>query len=203
MRHGKKNNHLGRTASHRSALLSNMASSLIESKRITTTVAKAKALRKYVEPLITKSKEDTTHNRRVVFRYLRDKDASSVLFRDVAPKINNRPGGYTRIIKLNNRLGDNAEMAMIELVDFNELLTKEKSTKKKSRRRGGKKSSNATTKVSENIEEAVIVEETPAEVKEVKSDKPEVNQVVDSEKKPPSEDNSTLDDKKSEEDKDK
>ena len=203
MRHGKKINHLSRKTAHRSAMLSNMACSLIEHKRINTTLAKAKALRKYVEPLITKSKEDTTHNRRIVFRYLRDKDASSVLFRDVAPKINNRPGGYTRIIKLNNRLGDNAEMAMIELVDFNELLTKDKITKKKSRRRGGKKSSNATTKVSENIEEAVIVEETPAEVKEVKSEKPEVDQVVDSEVKPPSEDNSTMDDTKPEEDKDK
>ena len=185
MRHGKKINHLSRKTAHRSAMLSNMACSLIEHKRINTTLAKAKALRKYVEPLITKSKEDTTHNRRVVFRYLRDKDASSVLFRDVAPKINNRPGGYTRIIKLNNRLGDNAEMAMIELVDFNELLTKDQSTKKKSRRRGGKKSSSATTKVSENTEEAVIVEETPAEVKEVKSEKPEVNQVVDSDEKSP------------------
>lgn len=184
-------------------MLSNMACSLIEHKRINTTLAKAKALRKYVEPLITKSKEDTTHNRRVVFKYLRDKDASSVLFRDVAPKINHRPGGYTRIIKLNNRLGDNAEMAMIELVDFNELLTKDKITKKKSRRRGGKKSSNATTKVSENIEEAVIVEETPAEVKEVKSEKPEVDQVIDSEVKPPSEDSSTMEDTKPEEDKDK
>ena len=203
MRHGKKINHLSRKTAHRSAMLSNMACSLIEHKRINTTLAKAKALRKYVEPLITKSKEDTTHNRRVVFRYLRDKDASSVLFRDVAPKINNRPGGYTRIIKLNNRLGDNAEMAMIELVDFNELLTKEKSTKKKSRRRGGKKSSNVTTKASENIEEAVIVEETPAEVKEVKSEKPEANQVIDSDEKPTSEDNSTLDDTKSEEDEDK
>ena len=181
-------------------MLSNMACSLIEHKRINTTLAKAKALRKYVEPLITKSKEDTTHNRRVVFRYLRDKDASSVLFRDVAPKINNRPGGYTRIIKLNNRLGDNAEMAMIELVDFNELLTKDKTTKKKSRRRGGKKSSNATTKVSENIEEAVIVEETPPEVEEVKSEKPEVNQAVDSEEKPPSKDDSNNDDVKPEED---
>jgi large subunit ribosomal protein L17 len=203
MRHGKKINHLSRKTAHRSAMLSNMACSLIEHKRINTTLAKAKALRKYVEPLITKSKEDTTHNRRVVFKYLRDKDASSVLFRDVAPKINHRPGGYTRIIKLNNRLGDNAEMAMIELVDFNELLTKNNTTKKKSRRRGGKKSSNATTKVSESIEEAVIVEETPAEVKEVKSEKPEVDQVIDSEVKPPSEDSSTMDDTKPEEDKDK
>jgi large subunit ribosomal protein L17 len=203
MRHGKKINHLSRKTAHRSAMLSNMACSLIEHKRINTTLAKAKALRKYVEPLITKSKEDTTHNRRVVFKYLRDKDASSVLFRDVAPKINHRPGGYTRIIKLNNRLGDNAEMAMIELVDFNELLTKNNITKKKSRRRGGKKSSNATTKVSESIEEAVIVEETPAEVKEVKSEKPEVDKVIESEVKPPSEDSSTMDDTKSEEDKDK
>ena len=203
MRHGKKINHLSRKTAHRSAMLSNMACSLIEHKRINTTLAKAKALRKYVEPLITKSKEDTTHNRRVVFKYLRDKDASSVLFRDVAPKINHRPGGYTRIIKLNNRLGDNAEMAMIELVDFNELLTKNNTTKKKSRRRGGKKSSNATTKVSESIEEAVIVEETPAEVKEVKSEKPEVDQVIDSEVKPPSEDSSTMNDTKPEEDKDK
>ena len=203
MRHGKKINHLSRKTAHRSAMLSNMACSLIEHKRINTTLAKAKALRKYVEPLITKSKEDTTNNRRVVFKYLRDKDASSVLFRDVAPKINHRPGGYTRIIKLNNRLGDNAEMAMIELVDFNELLTKNNITKKKSRRRGGKKSSNATTKVSESIEEAVIVEETPAEVKEVKSEKPEVDQVIDSEAKPPSEDSSTMEDTKPEEDKDK
>ena len=200
MRHGKKINHLSRKTAHRSAMLSNMACSLIEHKRINTTLAKAKALRKYVEPLITKSKEDTTHNRRVVFRYLRDKDASSVLFRDVAPKINNRPGGYTRIIKLNNRLGDNAEMAMIELVDFNELLTKDKTTKKKSRRRGGKKSSNATTKVSENIEEAVIVEETPSDVEEVKSEKQEVNQAVDSEEKPPSKDDSNNDAVKPEED---
>ena len=203
MRHGKKINHLSRKTAHRSAMLSNMACSLIEHKRINTTLAKAKALRKYVEPLITKSKEDTTHNRRVVFKYLRDKDASSVLFRDVAPKINHRPGGYTRIIKLNNRLGDNAEMAMIELVDFNELLTKDKITKKKSRRRGGKKSSNATTIVSESIEEAVIVEETPAEVTEVKSEKPEVDQVIDSDVKPPSEDSSTIEDTKPEEDKDK
>ena len=184
MRHGKKINHLSRKTAHRSAMLSNMACSLIEHKRINTTLAKAKALRKYVEPLITKSKEDTTHNRRVVFRYLRDKEASSVLFRDVAPKINNRPGGYTRIIKLNNRLGDNAEMAMIELVDFNELLIKDQTTKKKSRRRGVKKPSIVTTKSTDNIEEAVILEETPAEIKDVKSVKSEDKQDVDSEEKP-------------------
>jgi len=153
-------------------MLANMACSLIEHKRINTTLAKAKALRKYVEPLITKSKDDTTHNRRVVFSYLKSKEASSVLFRDVAPKINNRPGGYTRIIKLNNRLGDNAEMAMIELVDFNELLVKGDVKKKKTRRRGGKKSADNTTSenvVKENvkdsssdsdvIEDAVVVEE--------------------------------------------
>ena len=150
MRHGKKTNHLSRKTAHRSALLSNMACSLIEHKRINTTLAKAKALRKYVEPLITKSKQDTTHNRRVVFSYLKNKYASSVLFRDVAPKINDRPGGYTRIIKLNNRLGDNAEMAMIELVDFNDLLTKNQSKKKKTRRRGGKKSSNVASKATAN-----------------------------------------------------
>jgi large subunit ribosomal protein L17 len=155
-----------------------MACSLIEHKRINTTLAKAKALRKYVEPLITKSKEDTTHNRRVVFRYLQNKDASSILFRDVAPKIANRPGGYTRIIKLNNRLGDNAEMAMIELVDFNELLLDNKPTKKKSRRRGGGKKStpstpNSDVSANDAIEDAVVVEETPAPVKEEVSNKKE------------------------------
>jgi large subunit ribosomal protein L17 len=173
MRHGKKINHLSRKTAHRSALLSNMACSLIEHKRINTTLAKAKALRKYVEPLITKSKDDTTHNRRVVFRYLRDKEASSVLFRDISPKIIDRPGGYTRIIKLNNRLGDNAEMAMIELVDFNDLLIKDQSTKKKSRRRGGKKSTSSPTKVTDNIEDAVIVEET---ISDSKADK----EIIDS-----------------------
>ena len=176
MRHGKKINHLSRKTAHRSALLSNMACSLIEHKRINTTLAKAKALRKYVEPLITKSKDDTTHNRRVVFRYLRDKEASSVLFRDISPKIIDRPGGYTRIIKLNNRLGDNAEMAMIELVDFNDLLIKDQSTKKKSRRRGGKKSTSSPTKVADNIEDAVIVEETISDSKDVKADK----EIIDS-----------------------
>ena len=171
MRHGKKINHLSRKTAHRGAMLANMACSLIEHKRINTTLAKAKALRKYVEPLITKSKDDTTHNRRVVFSYLKNKEASSTLFRDVAPKINDRPGGYTRIIKLNNRLGDNAEMAMIELVDFNELLVKGDVKKKKTRRRGGKKSANANLENvaaedvkdssldSDVIEDAVVVEE--------------------------------------------
>ncbi len=140
MRHGKKGNHLGRTDSHRKAMLANMASSLIKHKRISTTLAKAKALRMYVEPLLTKSKTDTTHSRRIVFRYLQDKDTVTELFRDVAAKIANRPGGYTRIIKLNNRLGDNAEMALIELVDYNEVYGKEAVTaEKKTTRRGRSK----------------------------------------------------------------
>ncbi|MBI1316674.1 50S ribosomal protein L17 [bacterium] len=138
MRHGKKNNHLGRTAAHRKAMLANMACSLIEHKRINTTVAKAKELRKYVEPLITKSKDDTTHNRRVIFSYLKSKHAVTELFREVAGKVAERPGGYTRIIKTGNRLGDNAEMCLIELVDFNELYTgsKEKKTASRRSRRG-------------------------------------------------------------------
>ena len=165
MRHGKKINHLSRKTAHRSAMLANMACSLIEHKRINTTLAKAKALRKYVEPLITKSKDDTTHNRRVVFSYLKDKKASSTLFRDVAPKISDRPGGYTRIIKLNNRLGDNAEMAMIELVDFNELLTKDQVKKKKTRRRGGKKTAlSAPVSDPALIEDAEIIETEEVEV---------------------------------------
>ena len=125
MRHRKSFNHLGRTASHRKAMLSNMATSLILHKRINTTVAKAKALRGYVEPLITKSKEDTTHSRRVVFSYLKDKFAVTELFRNISGKVADRPGGYTRIIKLGKRLGDNAEMAMIELVDYNEHMLSE------------------------------------------------------------------------------
>lgn len=135
MRHGKKHNHLGRKTAHRHAMLSNMANSLIEHKRINTTVAKAKALKQFVEPLVTKSKEDTTHNRRLVFAKLKQKEAVAELFRTVAPKVGDRPGGYTRIIKLGNRLGDNADMAMIELVDFNELYNAGKATKKKSTRR--------------------------------------------------------------------
>ncbi|KXK45911.1 MAG: 50S ribosomal protein L17 [Bacteroidetes bacterium OLB10] len=131
MRHGKKINHLGRTHSHREAMLSNMASSLILHKRITTTVAKAKALRKYVEPIITKSKADSTHSRRTVFSYLQNKEAVAELFKEVAPKIGERPGGYTRILKTGFRPGDAAETCMMELVDFNELMIKEKAPAKK------------------------------------------------------------------------
>lgn len=163
MRHGKKVNHLGRTASHRKALLSNMASSLILNKRITTTVAKAKALRKYVEPLITKAKTDTTHSRRTVFSYLQNKESVQTLFGEIASKISDRPGGYTRIIKLADvRLGDNAEMCLIELVDFNTLYTKEggaKKAKTRRSRRGGKKASDAAETVEAVAAEAEVVEE--------------------------------------------
>jgi large subunit ribosomal protein L17 len=139
MRHGKKHNHLGRTTSHRKAMMSNMATSLILHKRITTTLAKAKALRVYVEPILTKGKDDTTHSRRTVFSYLQDKDAVTILFREIAEKIASRPGGYTRIIKLENRLGDNAEMAIIELVDYNTVYGADaaQTAKKSTRRRGG------------------------------------------------------------------
>src|SRR5258707_5237354 len=140
MRHGKKINHLSRTDSHRKAMLGNMASSLILHKRITTTLAKAKALRVYVEPLLTKAKSDTTHSRRIVFSYLQDKDAVTILFREIAEKIASRPGGYTRIVKMENRLGDNAEMALIELVDYNTVYGTDtgKAEKKSTRRRGAK-----------------------------------------------------------------
>jgi large subunit ribosomal protein L17 len=139
MRHGKKVNHLSRQTGHRKSMLANMACSLIEHKRIITTVAKAKALKQFVEPLVTKSKEDTTHNRRIVFAYIRNKYAVTELFREVAAKVGDRPGGYTRIIKLGNRLGDNADMAMIELVDFNELYNGGKKEEKKGRTRRAKK----------------------------------------------------------------
>ena len=161
MRHGKKFNHLGRTKPHRKAMLSNMACSLIQHKRINTTLAKAKALRGFVEPLITKSKEDNTHSRRVVFSYLNDKYAVSELFREVAPKVADRPGGYTRIIKTGNRLGDNAEMCMMELVDFNELYVSEKeggAKKSRRRRRGGAKS---TASADTAVKEAPAKEEAP------------------------------------------
>jgi large subunit ribosomal protein L17 len=139
MRHGKKVNHLSRQTGHRKSMLANMACSLIEHKRINTTVAKAKALKQFVEPLITKSKDDTTHNRRIVFAYLRNKYGVTELFREVAAKVGDRPGGYTRIIKVGNRLGDNADMAMIELVDFNELYKGGKKEEKKGRTRRPKK----------------------------------------------------------------
>ncbi|MEO9570326.1 MAG: 50S ribosomal protein L17 [Polaribacter sp.] len=139
MRHGKKHNHLGRTTSHRKAMLANMTCSLIEHKRINTTVAKAKALRVFVEPLITKSKSDTTHNRRVVFSYLRDKFAVTELFKEISVKVGDRPGGYVRIIKLGNRQGDNAPMAMVELVDYNEIYNPKGKKAKKSTRRGRSK----------------------------------------------------------------
>ena len=135
MRHGKKFNHLGRKTAHRKAMLSNMAGSLIEHKRVMTTVQKAKALRKVIEPLVTRSKENTTHNRRVAFAVLRQKEVVTELFNVVGPKVGDRPGGYTRIIKTGNRQGDNAEMCMIELVDFNDMYGKdEKKTTRRSRR---------------------------------------------------------------------
>ena len=188
MRHNKKVNHLGRTHSHRDAMLSNMAVSLLKHKRIFTTLAKAKELRKFVEPLITKSKEDTTHSRRVVFANLRDKYAVTELFQDISQKIGDRPGGYTRIIKTGNRLGDNASMCFIELVDYNELMLKEKKAPEKAKtRRSRRKSTDApvaavetetpkvaakTKKAKETVAEDVnvldevaeaAVEETPAE----------------------------------------
>ena len=160
MRHNKKFNHLGRTASHRNAMLSNMACSLIKHKRITTTVAKAKALKKFVEPLITKSKDDTTNSRRVVFSNLQDKYAVTELFKEISVKIADRPGGYTRIIKTGNRLGDNAEMCFIELVDYNENMAKEKVAKKATRTRRSKKS--AATEATPAAETAAPVAEAPA-----------------------------------------
>ena len=166
MRHNKKFNHLGRTASHRSAMLSNMACSLIKHKRITTTVAKAKALKKFVEPLITKSKEDTTNSRRVVFSNLQDKIAVTELFKEISVKIADRPGGYTRIIKTGNRLGANAEMCFIELVDYNENMAKEKVAKKATRTRRSKKSTEAAAPVAVEApatEEAPKAEEPKAE----------------------------------------
>ncbi|WP_324675679.1 50S ribosomal protein L17 [Hymenobacter sp. GOD-10R] len=169
MRHGKTINHLGRTAAHRNAMLSNMASSLILHKRLTTTVAKAKALRKFVEPLLTKSKSDTTHSRRTIFATLQNKDSIKELFDTVAVKIANRPGGYTRILKLSdNRLGDNAEMCVIELVDYNETLLEAKTageaknTTRRSRR-GGKKATDATTTTGEAVAPAAVVETSAPE----------------------------------------
>jgi large subunit ribosomal protein L17 len=177
MRHGKKNNHLGRTSSHRKAMLSNMASSLILHKRISTTLAKAKALRTFVEPLFTRSKDDSTHNRRMVFSYLQNKEAVSELFREISKKISERPGGYTRILKTGNRLGDNADMCIIELVDYNEAMlgSKEAAKAKPTRRRrvsGKKKEETADV-----TEKAAVVDEVK-EPKAKKSAKKEVQEKV-------------------------
>lgn len=166
MRHKRVINHLGRTSSHRKSMLSNMAVSLIRHKRITTTTAKAKAVRRFVEPLITKSKEDTTHSRRIVFGHLKDKSAVTELFREISPKIAERPGGYTRILRTGNRLGDNAEMCIIELVDFNEAMLAEESAKSKSTRR---RRSSKKAKATQGHEKA----EKPAPPKAAKSVKAE------------------------------
>lgn len=171
MRHGKKINSLSRTHSHRKAMLANMSVSLITHKRIKTTLAKAKALRQYVEPLITKSKTDTTHNRRTVFSQLKNKDAVNLLFREISQKVADRPGGYTRIIKLLNRQGDNAEIAIIELVDYNDVYTNEtKETKKPTRRRRGGAKKKAAAETVEATEEKV------SEVEETKDEKPAVEE---------------------------
>ena len=174
MRHGKKFAHLGRKTPHRKYMLANMACSLIEHKSINTTVAKAKALKRYIEPLITKSKNDSTHNRRIVFSYLKNKYAVTELFRDISVKIGDRPGGYTRIIKLGNRLGDNASMAMIELVDYNTIYNTGSDAKKKTRRR--KKS---TTKSNIPVEEAVVEESAPVEEVVVEESVPVEEAVVE------------------------
>lgn len=166
MRHNKKFNHLGRKASHRNSMLANMAISLIRHKRITTTLAKAKALRVYVEPILTKAKEDTTHSRRVVFGYLQDKNAVTELFKEISAKIADRPGGYTRIIKLGTRQGDAASMAFIELVDYDENMMKTVKPKAKRTRRGGAKKAETTVETSTeaSVETKVeTVEEAPAE----------------------------------------
>jgi large subunit ribosomal protein L17 len=169
MRHGKKHNHLGRTSNHRKALLSNMASSLIIEKRISTTLAKAKELRKYVEPLLTKAKTDSTHSRRIVFSYLQNKDSMKALFGDVAAKIANRPGGYTRILKTGTRLGDNSSMCIIELVDYNDTYGKEGKSAAKGRTRRSKGGSKE-----KGVEDAVVVDDKKTtEVKAETKAKPE------------------------------
>lgn len=182
MRHNKKFNHLSRTASHRAAMLANMACSLIKHKRITTTVAKAKALRQYVEPLITKSKNDTTHSRRVVFSYLKDKEAVKELFKEVSVKVADRPGGYTRIIKLGTRQDDGTAMSFIEFVDYDENMAKTAPKKTRRTRRGGRRTAAAKEQVDETqAESAQVVEETSEPVAEAapaeeapKADAPEV-----------------------------
>ncbi|PIZ05975.1 MAG: 50S ribosomal protein L17 [Flavobacteriales bacterium CG_4_10_14_0_8_um_filter_32_5] len=182
MRHGKKVNHLSRQAPHRKAMLANMACSLIEHKRINTTVAKAKALQKYIEPLITKSKTDSTHSRRTVFSYLKSKESVTELFREVSTKIMDRPGGYTRILKTGFRLGDNAQMCFIELVDYNENMLKDSSTKKttaKRRRGGSKKTDEKIVPVAETkVEDVAVVDEPKTEkVEDAKVEEPKAEEI--------------------------
>ncbi len=204
MRHRKKFNHLGRTASHRKALLANMANSLILNKRITTTTAKAKALRTFVEPIITKSKDDSTHSRRIVFSYLQNKFAVTELFREISPKITERPGGYTRILKTGSRLGDNADMCIIELVDYNENLLsstgsdKGKTTKR--RRRGGSNKAKTETAAVEASNEETKVKEAKAEVveTEVAETAAEETPEVDAKADTPEETQNSAEDKKEE-----
>ena len=165
MRHGKKINHLGRTSAHRKAMLSNMATSLILHKRIATTLAKAKALRTYVEPIITRSKDDSTHSRRLVFSYLQSKEAVTELFREISTKVAERPGGYTRILKTGNRLGDNADMCILELVDYNEtMLSSKEQAKPKAtrRRRATKKATTEAAAAEEEVQTEVTAKEKPA-----------------------------------------
>lgn len=185
MRHGKKFNHLGRTASHRKAMLSNMGASLLLHKRISTTLAKAKELKKFVEPLVTRAKEDTTHNRRIAFSYLKSKEAIKALFGEVIEKVGTRPGGYTRIIKTGFRLGDNAEMCIIELVDFNELMLKDaapaKKTTRRSRRSSGESTSTpAPASKAAKVEKAAapVVEEAPIAEAEVVEEVPVAEEAV-------------------------
>ena len=175
MRHGKKIINLGRKTAHRKSMLANMACSLIVYKRINTTMTKAKALKRFIEPIITKSKSDTTHNRRLSFSLLRDKEAVTELFRQIADKVGDRSGGYTRIIKLGNRLGDNADMAMIELVDFNEIYKTDEKVKKKARRRGGGKSKSAapTTADTSKVESLGDKKERAPEYPKIKEKKSE------------------------------
>ncbi len=208
MRHNKKFNHLGRKSAHRKAMLSNMAASLILHKRISTTVAKAKALRMYVEPLITKSKDDTTHARRIVFSYLQNKEAVTELFREVSVKVGDRPGGYTRVLRTGNRLGDNADMCIIELVDFNESMlaassSADKGKKRRGRRGGSKKEGAETVVAAEKItpaakaaapktaavaEVAEVVEEVNVPVAEVTEAAQEENPESPAEEAPASDD---------------
>ena len=191
MRHGNKVNNLGRKSAHRKAMLSNMACSLIQHKRINTTIAKAKALRTFVEPLLTKSKTDSTHSRRTVFSYLQNKDIVTELFREVAPKIANREGGYTRIIRTGYRLGDNAEMCLIELVDFNELYTNDnaKKTTRRSRRGGAKKEAVEATVVEETT--AAAAEDTTEGDVSAEATVEETNETVEPEVETPAADEAT------------